>query len=101
MCAPSCADNEWEDTGRWRVIALTNNFSKLGSTREELATVCDVPDHDEEAAAALKSLQARHPDEVFDAASELAFLGWGEGIIPPSLRALFDDFCDSSTLGMR
>lgn len=87
------------DAGRWRVIALTNNFSKLGSTRGELATVCDVSD--DAAAAALKELQARHPDVVFDVASELAFLGWGEGIVPPSLRALFDDFCDSSALGMR
>jgi len=35
-------------------------------------------------------------------ASEAAFLGWGEdGPTPPHLRALFDDFCDSSTLGMR
>jgi len=49
----------------------------------------------------LKALHARHPGVAFDAASELAFLGWGEGIIPPSLRALFDDFCDSSTMGMR
>ncbi|KAF9458657.1 HAD-like domain-containing protein [Collybia nuda] len=35
-------------------------------------------------------------------ASELAFLGWGDGgPTPPHLRELFDDFCDSSTLGMR
>ncbi len=85
--------------GQWRVIALTNNFSKLVTTREEVATVCDV--HDGETAAALKELQARHPGVNFDAGSELYFLGWSEGIVPPSLRALFDDFCDSSTLGMR
>lgn len=35
-------------------------------------------------------------------ASEAAFLGWEDGgVTPPYLRALFDDFCDSSTLGMR
>jgi hypothetical protein len=32
---------------------------------------------------------------------ELSFLGWHEGPTPPRLRALFDDFCDSSTMGMR
>ncbi|THV07901.1 HAD-like protein [Dendrothele bispora CBS 962.96] len=34
-------------------------------------------------------------------ASELAFLGWDEGAAPQELRDLFDDFCDSSTLGTR
>jgi hypothetical protein len=34
-------------------------------------------------------------------AAELDFLGWKEGATPPALRALFDDFCDSSTFGMR
>ncbi|RDB21305.1 Acyl-CoA dehydrogenase family member 10 [Hypsizygus marmoreus] len=35
-------------------------------------------------------------------ASEADFLGWGEGGATPGyLRSLFDDFCDSSTLGMR
>jgi hypothetical protein len=34
--------------------------------------------------------------------SELAFLGWDDGgPTPQHLRDLFDDFCDSSTLGMR
>jgi hypothetical protein len=33
--------------------------------------------------------------------AELEYLGWKEGATPPALRALFDDFCDSSTLGMR
>jgi hypothetical protein len=31
----------------------------------------------------------------------MKFLGWEEGVAPPSLRNLFDDFCDSSVLGMR
>jgi hypothetical protein len=35
-------------------------------------------------------------------AEELEFLGWGDGGATPNhLRELFDDFCDSSTLGMR
>lgn len=33
--------------------------------------------------------------------TELAFLGWQNGAISPELVAMFDDFCDSSTLGMR
>lgn len=32
---------------------------------------------------------------------ELAFLGWTEGPTPPQMRALFDDFVDSSAVGMR
>jgi hypothetical protein len=31
----------------------------------------------------------------------MRFLGWEEGVAPPSLRNLFDDFCDSSVFGMR
>lgn len=31
----------------------------------------------------------------------MRFLGWEQGIAPPALRNLFDDFCDSSVLGMR
>ncbi|KAJ3503417.1 hypothetical protein NLJ89_g8442 [Agrocybe chaxingu] len=34
-------------------------------------------------------------------AEERAFLSWGEGATPNHLRELFDDFCDSSSLGMR
>ena len=32
---------------------------------------------------------------------EAAFLGWEDGPTPNHLRALFDDLCDSSSLGMR
>ncbi|KAI0807135.1 HAD-like protein [Fomes fomentarius] len=69
--------------GRWRVIALTNNFSK-----SEADIIGDAPP----------------PKEQFPNLSvqaELEFLGWQDGATPPRLRALFDDFCDSSTLGMR
>jgi len=52
--------------GRYKLIALTNNFSKV-----------DVP------------------------LEERKFLGWDEGVTPTHLRELFDDFCDSSSLGMR
>jgi hypothetical protein len=33
--------------------------------------------------------------------AELEFLGLTEGATPPMLRDMFDDFCDSSALGMR
>ncbi|TFY59029.1 hypothetical protein EVJ58_g6034 [Rhodofomes roseus] len=69
--------------GRWRVIALTNNFSKADAD-----SIGEAPPSAED-----------YPG--FTAESELAFLGWQEGPTPPRLRALFDDFCDSSTLGMR
>ncbi|KAF8201612.1 HAD-like domain-containing protein [Pholiota molesta] len=52
--------------GKHKLIALTNNFSKV-----------DIPP------------------------KELEFLGWGDGATPNHLRELFDDFCDSSDLGMR
>ncbi|KAF9532326.1 HAD-like domain-containing protein [Crepidotus variabilis] len=32
---------------------------------------------------------------------EATFLGWDDGPTPNHLRGLFDDFCDSSSLGMR
>ena len=70
-------------TGRWRVIALTNNFSKT-----DAAIIGSHPPSRDE-----------YPD--FTVESELAFLGWQDGATPPRLRALFDDFCDSSALGMR
>ncbi|KAH7929780.1 HAD-like protein [Leucogyrophana mollusca] len=61
--------------GNWLIIALTNNFAKHVSS------------------FALSSTG------ISD--SELRFLGWQDGPTPPQLRALFDDFCDSSQLGMR
>ncbi|TFK76603.1 epoxide hydrolase [Pluteus cervinus] len=52
---------------RYKIIALTNNFSRI-----------DIP------------------------ATERAFLGWTEeGPAPLELTRLFDDFCDSSILGLR
>ena len=32
---------------------------------------------------------------------EMVFLGWQDGAVPAHLRAMFDDFCDSSEQGMR
>ncbi|CCM06162.1 uncharacterized protein FIBRA_08401 [Fibroporia radiculosa] len=70
-------------TRRWRVIALTNNFSSNASDM-----LAEAPPSAE-----------LYPGVTLQ--SELAFLGWEDGPTPPALRALFDDFCDSSTLGMR
>jgi hypothetical protein len=56
-------------SGKYRVIALTNNFS--------VASTESIPQ------------------------SEIEFLGWQEGVVPPRLRELFDDFCDSSEFGTR
>ncbi|KAI1795987.1 HAD-like protein [Ganoderma leucocontextum] len=70
--------------GKWRVIALTNNFSK-----SDADIIGDAP-----------PLHEHIPN--FSVQSELEHLGWHDGgATPPRLRALFDDFCDSSTLGMR
>lgn len=69
-------------SGRWLIIALTNNYSKhiTGSSSSMPLTAAQPP--------------IRAPD------SELRFLGWEDGA-KFHLRALFDDFCDSSELGMR
>ncbi|KAF9820188.1 hypothetical protein IEO21_01621 [Rhodonia placenta] len=69
--------------GKWRIIALTNNFSKTGAD-----IIAEAPPSAEQ-----------YPGLTIK--SELAFLGWEEGPTPPRLRVLFDDFCDSSALGMR
>jgi len=69
---------------KWLVIALTNNFSKFDS-----------------AASDSPGTPNTVPKESIIPQSELEFLGWHEGAVPPRLRALFDDFVDSSTTGMR
>ncbi|KAG1858421.1 HAD-like protein [Suillus subalutaceus] len=68
-------------SGRWLIIALTNNYSK------------HITD-----SASSTPLTAGQPMGVPD--SELRFLGWDDKE-KFHLRALFDDFCDSSELGMR
>lgn len=77
-------------TGRWRVIALTNNYAKSELT---------ITGHGEADGASAPPLDNRRPG--FTVESEMAFLGWNEGATPQRMRDLFDDFCDSSTLGMR
>ena len=76
-------ERTYSATRRWRVIALTNNFSKT-----DLAVL----GHGEPLPARYASLNVNE---------ELEWLGWKDGAVPPQLRALFDDFCDSSELGMR
>lgn len=64
--------------GKWKIVALTNNFSGLEKS----------------------SLDPSDPSHI--PRSEYGYLGWGDGgTAPPRLRALFDDFCDSSEFGMR
>ncbi|KAF8509547.1 epoxide hydrolase [Gautieria morchelliformis] len=66
-------------SGKYRIIALTNNFAKSEDT----------------------ILAGAPLNADFSVQKELEFLGWQEGPTPFKLRALFDDFCDSSTLGLR
>ncbi|KAF9052694.1 epoxide hydrolase [Panaeolus papilionaceus] len=53
-------------SGKFKVIALTNNFAKVNVPKDEME-----------------------------------YLGWDQGAVPQELKSLFDDFCDSSSLGMR
>lgn len=69
-------------SGRWLIIALTNNYSK----------------HITDSSSSTPLTAGQPPMRVPD--SELRFLGWEDGA-KFHLRALFDDFCDSSELGMR
>ncbi|KAH9039043.1 HAD-like protein [Lactarius hengduanensis] len=68
---------------RWRVIALTNNYSKIDAT--------------------FLGLDARHLERYpgVTLQSELEFLGWEGGAVPSHIHELFDDFVDSSEVGMR
>ena len=68
---------------RWRVIALTNNYSKIDAT--------------------FLGLDARHLERYPGATlqSELEFLCWEGGAVPSHIHELFDDFVDSSEVGMR
>ncbi|ETW85731.1 hypothetical protein HETIRDRAFT_122465 [Heterobasidion irregulare TC 32-1] len=68
---------------RWRLIALTNNFSK---------TDASLIGHD-------VTVFEKTPGGTLE--SELKFLGWENGAVPSGLRELFDDFIDSSQVGMR
>ncbi|THG99629.1 hypothetical protein EW026_g2733 [Hermanssonia centrifuga] len=74
--------NTLPEARKWRVIALTNNFTKT-----------DLADLGREL------LPARYA--TLDVGAELAWLGWKDGVVPHGLRDMFDDFCDSSELGMR
>jgi hypothetical protein len=71
--------------GTHRLIALTNNFSAA----EPLFSSAPPPGFTE-----------KYSDFI-SVAAEVASLGWDDGVVPHQLRALFDDFCDSSLLGMR
>ncbi|KAF8332327.1 HAD-like domain-containing protein [Cantharellus anzutake] len=63
---------------KFLTIALTNNFIEP-----------------------YNSILATPPSATFTPQEELAFLGWTEGAVPKALRDLFDDFIDSSQVGMR
>ncbi|KAF9228639.1 HAD-like protein [Gyrodon lividus] len=63
--------------GRWRIIALTNNFGRYRPSTDASHTSQEMPN------------------------SELEFLGWQDGPIPKHLRDLFDYFYDSSEVGLR
>jgi len=66
-------------SGRYLIIALTNNLI-----------------------APYNSILATPPNATFGTPeAELEFLGWTEGAVPQTLKDLFDDFIDSSQVGMR
>lgn len=77
-------DNLLAAFGRYRIFALTNNFTRLCSSEATSTTGT-----------------TGQPPLGFSLEEEMRFLGWEQGVAPPSLRHLFDDFCDSSVLGMR
>ena len=71
----SAQSNNIVAAGKWRVMALTNNFGGYHGTG--VSPSQEIP------------------------AAELQFLGWQDGPTPDHLRELFDHFYDSSTVGLR
>ncbi|ELU40658.1 Hydrolase domain-containing protein [Rhizoctonia solani AG-1 IA] len=79
------AIHKLRETKQFKIVALTNNYSA------QYERVRDTP----------PSKQGAHK---FSPEAELEFLGWGEstgGPGGPKIRALFDDFVDSSVVGSR
>ncbi|CEL55607.1 Bifunctional epoxide hydrolase 2 OS=Homo sapiens GN=EPHX2 PE=1 SV=2 [Rhizoctonia solani AG-1 IB] len=79
------AIHKLRETKRFRIVALTNNYSA------QYERIRDTP----------PSQQGEHK---FSPEAELEFLGWGESTGGPAgvgIRALFDDFVDSSVVGSR
>jgi len=72
-------------SGNYRIIALTNNYSAADASR--------LPEPPAD-------FKQRYISFV-SADAEMKALGWDQGAAPPRLRSLFDDFCDSSVMGMR
>ncbi|KAG9122145.1 hypothetical protein FRC07_001606 [Ceratobasidium sp. 392] len=71
-------------SGRFRIVALTNNYSAQ---------------YDK-----LKAMKSSNTKPSFDPDAELEFIGWGPetgGPAGPRVRELFDDFVDSSVVGSR
>ncbi|GAB1522997.1 hypothetical protein RhiTH_006126 [Rhizoctonia solani] len=79
------AIHKLRETKQFKIVALTNNYSA------QYERIRDTP----------PSKQGAHK---FSPEAELEFLGWGEstgGPGGPKIRALFDDFVDSSVVGSR
>ncbi|QRW04174.1 haloacid dehalogenase [Ceratobasidium sp. AG-Ba] len=71
-------------SGRFRIVALTNNYSAQYDR--------------------IRSMNETTAKALFDPEAELEFLGWGAdtgGPGGPRIRQLFDDFVDSSVVGSR
>ncbi|KAI6118751.1 HAD-like protein [Pisolithus croceorrhizus] len=79
------------ETGKWRIIALTNNFGAhiIGTG----------PVENEYRHKNQHQPQASSIAGISD--SELRFLGWQDGPVPSGVRALFHNFFDSSEIGLR
>ncbi|KAJ1307742.1 hypothetical protein OPQ81_001829 [Rhizoctonia solani] len=78
------AIHKLRESNKYRIVALTNNYSA------QYERIRDTP-----------SKQGTHQ---FSPKAELEFLGWGEAVggpAGPKIRALFDDFVDSSVVGSR
>ncbi|CAE7177216.1 unnamed protein product [Rhizoctonia solani] len=78
------AIHKLRESKRFRIVALTNNYSA------QYERIRDAPPPQQ--------------GDTFSPEAELEFLGWGKatgGPAGPRIRALFDDFVDSSVVGSR
>jgi FMN phosphatase YigB (HAD superfamily) len=80
-----CKTHQVTALGKYRIISLTNNFSAVDPSNLPPPPL---------------GFNQKYPDFV-SVEAEIKSLGWHQGVAPPQLTNLFDDFCDSSLVGMR
>ncbi|KAF8321179.1 hypothetical protein DL93DRAFT_2213006 [Clavulina sp. PMI_390] len=84
------------ESKRFLLISVTNNFVA------PYELLLKHPSYNADPSSTVHPASSSDSTEPpFSAKDELVFLHWTEGPVPPSVRAMFDIFIDSSEVGMR